>query len=151
MHLTVLTKSERETRLLAKILARSVLWQPYKKMGATVISLEGPLGSGKTTFIQGFSKGLGLKRTPQSPTFLLMKRYFLKKKKKQFWHIDCFRLKRPAELLQLGFTDVIRDSGSIVVIEWGDKIKRILPNNTLRVLFSFAPIKNWRLILFCKK
>ena len=134
---SIISSSEVQTRSVAKVLAAACLERP-RDNGALVVALEGELGSGKTTFVQGFAKGLGIKGKILSPTFILLREaaiwhpFF-----KTLYHIDCYRLDNPAqELLHLGFKKIISDPHNIVVVEWADRIKKILPKNALWVTFS---------------
>src|SRR3989338_6714314 len=133
----ILTRNGEETKKLGKILAREVLKEKKTKR-ATVISLEGELGSGKTTFTQGFAKGLGIKENPRSPTFVIMRIYSVRRKAygvRQFIHIDAYRLKSKGFKV-LNWRDFIRDPKNIILVEWGDKIKNILPKNAMRIIFK---------------
>ena len=90
---------------------------------ALIFALTGELGSGKTTFVQGFLRGLGVRKKITSPTFVITKSYKLKAKSYQtVYHIDCYRIKRPSELLKLGIKEILNDSRNIVLIEWAEKI-----------------------------
>lgn len=109
--------------------------KPEKNAG--IIALEGHLGSGKTTFIQGLAEGLGVEENVLSPTFLILKQFFLKSGKyKNLYHIDAYRLKNPKEILELGFYDSVQNPENIIVIEWADKIKSILPKNIVWIRFE---------------
>jgi tRNA threonylcarbamoyladenosine biosynthesis protein TsaE len=111
---------------------------------AFVIALEGELGAGKTTFLQGFAKGLGIKEKILSPTFVIMRKFRIMNHElriKNFFHIDCYRLNNPKELLALGFKEIILDPENIVAIEWADKIKKILPRNVVRIKFKLIEEK----------
>lgn len=144
MILQTLTKSSGQTKTLAKIFAQE-LEKPKSKKAALVISLQGPLGSGKTIFIQGFARALGVRRKILSPSFLIMRPYSLPRGK-TLWHLDCYRLKTAKELKALGWKEILEDPKNILVIEWGDKIKKILPAHTIYINFSYGPVKDWRLI-----
>lgn len=134
--LEITTKSAEETKVIATKLAEEVKKQPQLKH-AFIIALEGDLGSGKTTFIQGFAKGLKIKENVLSPTFLILKQFSIALKNyRNFYHIDAYRLKNPEELLELGFKEIIKNPENIVVIEWADKIKRILPKSVLWIKFE---------------
>lgn len=130
------TKSPSETKKLAEALAKGILEQETKSKKAIVIGLTGQLGSGKTTFLQGFAKGLGVKEKILSPTFILMKKFQIPKSK-TFYHIDCYRLEKPEEILALGFKEIISNPGNIVAIEWTERIRKILPKNTFWLKFEF--------------
>lgn len=135
-----ITSSSAQTKKLGKKLAEEILKQkPEKK--AFVIGLAGELGSGKTTFLQGFAKGLGIKEKILSPTFVIIKRF------NKFYHIDCYRIKKPKELLDLGFKEIISNPKNIIAVEWADKIKKILPQNTLWLNFEFINEKKRKITI----
>lgn len=140
-----LTKNEKETTKLAKILANEILKHkkvyPERSRGALVIGLEGNLGAGKTTFIQAFAKGTGIKRRLTSPTFVLMKKY------NNLYHLDCYRIKNSQDVLAMDFKEIISNPKNIVLIEWAEKIKRILPKNKIWIKFKILG-KTQRIITF---
>ena len=141
-----ITYSFSQTRNLAKRLARKILKISLRKK-AIIIALEGELGSGKTTFLQGFAKGLGIKDKILSPTFVILKNFQISSSKFQcFYHIDCYRIKKPEELLALGFKEIISNPQNIVTIEWADKIKKILPKDVIFLGLEFKD-KNKRRIM----
>lgn len=114
---------------------------------ARVFALVGELGSGKTTFVQAFLRALGIKQRITSPTFLIIRNYKLKTKNhKLVYHIDCYRLKNPKELLQLGLNEILSEKGMIVLIEWADKIKTLLPPETKWIYFEHGSKDNERII-----
>ncbi len=129
-----LTNSSIQTQKLAKVLAKEILKSPKRKK-AVVLALVGNLGSGKTTFIQGFAKGLGIKEKINSPTFVIMKRFV------NFYHFDCYRTGSSKEILDLGFKKIIADPKNIVAVEWADQIKKIMPKDCLRLKFKFIDQK----------
>lgn len=134
-----LTNNPAQTQKLGERLAREI---SRKKTGkkAFIVGLEGDLGSGKTTFLQGFAKGLGIKEKILSPTFVILKKFKITKTKstfQNFFHIDCYRIQKPKEILDLGFKEIISDSKNIVVIEWADKIKEILSQKITLIKFKF--------------
>ena len=132
MEFKVFTQNPSETRKIGEILAREIS-NPPKKI---VICLEGNLGGGKTTFIKGFAKGLGIREKILSPTFVIMRKFKLCNKKLNFfYHFDCYRIQNSAEILKLGFKKIISDPKNIVVIEWANKIKNILPKNRITLNF----------------
>ena len=114
-----LTTSAGQTQKIGQSLAKKILKAPFSKQ-AKILGLVGDLGSGKTTFLQGLAKGLGIKEKILSPTFIIIRRI------KNFYHIDCYRIKKPEEILGLGFKKIISDPQNIVAVEWADKIKKIL-------------------------
>lgn len=133
---------------------------------AVVLALQGELGAGKTTFVQGLAQELGIKERITSPTFVVMKKFsifnasaslstlsqskgFQFSNKRYLYHIDCYRLQGPEDLLVLGFQEIIADPRNIVAIEWADKIKPILPKQTFWLFFQhkLKNAKNTRLLL----
>ena len=126
-----ITTSVRETHQLAKKFANSL------KSGQ-IITLTGDLGGGKTTFIQGLAKALGVKKRITSPTFVLMKVYPAKNNNiNKICHIDAYRMKSPSDLLAIGAEEYIKDKNCLTLIEWGEKVKSILPKHkkiTLKVI-----------------
>jgi len=124
-----ITKSHTETQKLGEKLAQEILKKKNKK--AIIIGLRGDLGGGKTTFLQGFARGLGIKENILSPTYVILKRYG------NFYHIDCYRLKNAKDILELGFEEIISNPKNIIAIEWAEIIKNILPKNTLWIDFEF--------------
>lgn len=112
--------SAKDTEKIAQKLA--------KNLPDRIFALVGDLGSGKTTFTQAFLRALGVKEKITSPTFLIIKNYELRiSNYKRVYHIDCYRLNNEKELLNLGFTKILADPKNIVLIEWADKVKDLLP------------------------
>lgn len=141
------TKNSIETQNLGKIFAKEVLLYPIKN-SAVVLELKGNLGGGKTTFLQGFSKGLGIKEKILSPTFVIMKRFELHNKQyKNFYHIDFYRLNKIKGEPVLSWKDIIRDPKNIIAIEWPERVKKILPQKTIKIYFKFIN-ENSREIIF---
>ena len=106
---------------------------------ARVLALVGNLGAGKTNFVQGFAKGLGVKETINSPTFVILRKYPLAKSCgsfKTFYHIDCYRLGSVAELSQLRIENILKDPANIIAIEWPEIVKQILPKGFLAIDFK---------------
>lgn len=131
------TKTAGQTKKLAAKLAKEILKSGPRRKHAHVIALAGDLGTGKTTFTQGFAKALGIKRRMVSPTFLIFRNYDLKGGDSHaFFHMDAYRIDDPKELRPLGFKEALRDPGHIFLIEWADKIKNVLPKDTIWVELS---------------
>ena len=145
----VVTDSAAKTRKLGGIFAREALKtiRGNAMPHALIISLEGNLGSGKTTFAQGFARGLGIAGKVLSPTFVLLKRYGLRGHR-AFFHIDCYRLARSRDLGALGFGDIVKDPRAIVLIEWGDRARRLLPKHRFTVKFSHSGGNRRRISIF---
>ena len=110
-----------------------------------VIALIGNLGSGKTTFTQGFAKGFGINEHVGSPTFKLVSEYDGKKGK--LIHVDAYRLQGIEDFLNIGGEDILGDPRAIILIEWGDKLESILPPDAIRISFKrVLDLENERLI-----
>ena len=132
--ISIETKSAAETQRAAKLLAEEL--RPLPK-GAAVVALVGELGAGKTTFVQGFAQALGVKERVLSPTFVLMKIYPLTRRRfRHLVHIDCYRLGSPADLLRLGFGELLKDRDLLILIEWADRIEKVLPAHAVRCHFT---------------
>ncbi|NCP16914.1 tRNA (adenosine(37)-N6)-threonylcarbamoyltransferase complex ATPase subunit type 1 TsaE [Candidatus Kuenenbacteria bacterium CG_4_9_14_3_um_filter_39_14] len=129
----IITNSARQTIALGKKYAAEL------KLGA-VLGLIGELGAGKTQFVKGLAKGLGIKNNISSPTFVLLKKY------NQLIHIDCYRLSNSEELLDLGWQELVTDKNNIIVVEWADKIRKIMPQDTRWIKFSIGKKDNQRKI-----
>lgn len=127
------TNNSEETQKIAADLAKNLLPQNF----AQVLCLRGDLGSGKTTFLQGFGKALGVKEKIQSPTFIIMSRFPLKNFPfNNFFHFDCYRLENPEEIIKLEFNEIIADPKNIVAIEWPQMIEKFLPQKRIEITFE---------------
>jgi len=116
-HMKYIAKNEKETISFAKTMAKDFV-------GGEVIGLIGDLGAGKTTFAKGLALGLGVKVNVNSPTFVLMKVYPVKKGKiKNLVHIDAYRIDCWEDLEVIGADEYFYNPESVVVIEWADRIK----------------------------
>lgn len=120
--LEIVTRSPEETRKAAGGLAELLF-------PGDVVSLTGDLGAGKTAFVQGAARSLGVSEAVTSPTFVLVREY---RGDVPVYHVDVYRLNRLQEVLDLGFEDLL-DPGGVVFIEWGDAIDPLLPPSHLRV------------------
>ena len=137
------TKNAAETVKIARVLAEKIERETIPRNRAIVLALSGNLGSGKTTFVQGFAKALGTKQIPKSPTFILMQAFSLpttnnKQQTTTLIHIDCYRLNNHREILRLGLKEILADPHNIVVIEWAEKIKKLLPKDAVWIKFEHA-------------
>lgn len=101
-----------------------------------VVTLSGSLGSGKTTFVKGLARGLGLRRKIKSPTFVIFYAYHIPKSRRYFYHFDLYRLSSLLELDDLGFTEIVKNKNNVIVVEWPEKCKKYLPANTRRINFT---------------
>ena len=104
-------------------------------MAGSVVSLEGPLGAGKTLFAGGIVRGLGCEGEASSPSFALMHEY--SGGRLPVFHFDFYRMDNAAELLMAGFDDCV--PAGVTIAEWGDKFPEVLPPGTLRLRFDLLP------------
>lgn len=114
-----------------------------------IIGLEGELGTGKTTLIKGIAKGLGIKKNITSPTFVLMKLYNLKHQAsgiRQLCHVDAYRVEGAEELIDIGVMEYIDDLKTIVIIEWAEKVKTILPNDAIWIKMKHGENESERIV-----
>jgi tRNA threonylcarbamoyladenosine biosynthesis protein TsaE len=136
------TDSPSNTRALGRILGEEVRQYFNPSKTALVFALTGDLGSGKTVFSKGFAKGLGVKHTITSPTFVLAKRYYLTRSPfKNFWHVDCYRFEKPSELKDIDFKKIMSESTNVLVIEWADRIPKALPKKIVKIRFEHISLK----------
>lgn len=143
-----ITKSFKQTQKIGEEFAKEILKLSNNKK-AILLGLNGNLGGGKTTFLQGFAKGLGIKEKVLSPTFVILKRFIIPKINKNFYHIDCYRLQNHKDILDLDFKRIISDNNNIIALEWPEKVKRALPKEIFKIGFKFID-KNKREIKFIK-
>ncbi len=125
-HKKYLSESPKDTINFASRFAKAL------KAG-DMLALTGNLGSGKTTFVKGIAKGLGVKnyKYVNSPTFVLIKEY---KGKLPLYHFDLYRLDIIKDIEDLGSDEYFFGKG-ISVVEWADKCKALLPKNSIKIEF----------------
>lgn len=132
---------------------------------AAVFALQGELGAGKTTFTQGFLKGLGSKKRVTSPTFVLMRRHRIggagarragiarstsRAAFKNVFHIDAYRLKRPEHLAALDLAVILNEPDNIILIEWPEQAKKFLPKHTVWIKFKYGKKENERSVVITR-
>lgn len=120
-----ISTSPKETEQLATKLAS------FLKKG-DLLTLEGDLGAGKTSFSKGLAKGLGIKETVNSPTFTIIKEY---KGKLPFYHMDAYRLEDGSE--DLGLEEYFEGDG-VTVVEWASMIEDQLPHQRLDITIQYT-------------
>ena len=118
-----ITKSPRDTIQLAENIVKSIT-------SPICIALFGELGAGKTVFVKGLAKGLGIDDVIKSPTFVLMRSYL---GRMALHHIDLYRIKKEEEFLP--FEETLMNDG-ITAIEWADRAEDFLPDNRVDVYFK---------------
>ncbi len=132
-----LSKSEKDTAHLAQTFVKGL------ETGQSV-ALIGELGAGKTAFVKGVAQALGIKQTVNSPTFVLMRVYSVKKHPviKHLVHVDAYRIQKAASLTAIGLNDYIKDPASLVLIEWADRVMSILPSKATVIRFKHLTPEN---------
>jgi tRNA threonylcarbamoyladenosine biosynthesis protein TsaE len=128
--LVATTTGPEDTRALAAAIAR--LCRP-----GDVLLLAGDLGSGKTTFTQGFARALGITEPITSPTFALVREYRIGDRSSAsprglttLLHADVYRLEQLGEIADLGLGELVEDGG-VALVEWGDRAEPVLGDGSL--------------------
>jgi tRNA threonylcarbamoyladenosine biosynthesis protein TsaE len=138
-----ITNTSGETRELGRDFAKTL------KKG-DVIRLYGDLGSGKTTFVQGLAKGLGINSRIISPTFVIVRNYRIKNNESNimdFYHIDLYRMESGKDIEALGIGEIMNNENNIVAIEWAEKLKNYRDQKGIIVEFCYEK-KDARRIVF---
>jgi tRNA threonylcarbamoyladenosine biosynthesis protein TsaE len=121
----LLSRSPEETRRIGEALGR--------QLGAgAVVATMGELGAGKTCFLQGLVKGLGVTEEATSPTFVLVNHY---RGRLPVYHVDAYRTESLTELLDVGLEEMVWGDG-VTLVEWADKLLPLLPPHTITVRIS---------------
>ncbi len=131
----IISKSPEETRFLASALAAEL-------EGGAVLALHGELGSGKTCFVQGLARALGVRQSVASPTYTIVNEYH---GRVPLVHMDLYRISDPQELLNIDFEDYL-DAQGITVIEWAERSGQWLPDHAMHIYFETGTELNTRTI-----
>jgi len=119
------SNSPKETENIARSFAKEL-------KGGEVICLNGDLGVGKTAFVQGLVKALGVTEPISSPTFTIVNCY---EGNMPIYHFDVYRIEDCDEMYEIGFEEYVYSNG-ITLIEWSEKIEEILPKNRIEIVIS---------------
>ena len=133
----MIIKSEAELIKLGKKIGKEIL----EKNECTVIfELVGDVGAGKTTLTRGIAEGLGIKATVTSPSFMISKRYLIPASSNfsggEFLHYDFYRLDEPG-LMSAELEEAIRGENAVIIIEWGESVREILPEKTRTIKINY--------------
>lgn len=139
-----ITASPQETARIGQELGYWV-----REKGIRAVCLYGELGSGKTTFVQGFAKALCVTVRLLSPTFIIVRRYQRHDNSGFLYHLDLYRMESAKDLSGLGLQEILADPDSIVLIEWAEKLGSLLPKKRIDVRFIVAE-DGKHSILICK-
>lgn len=112
----------------------------------TVFAFYGPMGVGKTTFINELSKALGVTEVTNSPSFSIINEYRSETTAELIYHFDCYRLENLGEAEDIGTEDYF-DSGALCLIEWPERIEEILPEDTVKVEIKENDDKSREMVL----
>ena len=123
MELLLRTATADDTRAVGAAIA------PLLRIGDVVV-LTGELGAGKTTLVRGIASGLGATEHVASPTFTLVREYVTGRV--PVAHVDVFRLDRVQDVVDLAL-DELEGGACVLIVEWGDAIEELLPDDRLRV------------------
>lgn len=134
-HIEILSTSSEQTMSLGSKIAKII-------PDGTTILLCGDLGAGKTTFVRGLARELGIKEVVQSPTFNIMKVYF--KADRPLIHIDAYRLAEND--VDIGLDEYIGFENGITVIEWPEFIEKLIPEQHIKISI-FNKSLNERIII----
>jgi tRNA threonylcarbamoyladenosine biosynthesis protein TsaE len=149
------TTNSKQTQKMGEMLAAEL-------RGGQIFCLSGDLGSGKTTFTQGMLKGLKVKGHYTSPTFVVLKHYKVKSQKSKvksssknskvnnIFHIDCYRVNNK-DILNLGWREIIADPQNIVIIEWAERIRKIIPPKALWIKFIWKDENKREIVISSKR
>ena len=128
-----LAELEEETERFVETLAP-------KDASAILVTLSGELGAGKTAFVKAVANVLDVEEVVTSPTFVLEKIYSLSNKQfKRLVHLDAYRLEKGSDLTPLGFNELMRDSGNLILLEWPEKVSDALPNPAIKISLVANP------------
>lgn len=152
MQTEFITEKKEETKKLGKLLAQEL-------HGGEVICLFGELGAGKTTFTQGLLEGLEAEKPYTSPTFVVMKEYIRKRtirqladkfpisnKIRNIYHFDAYRVEAE-DIMSLGWEEITENPSNICIVEWADKLEKIIPERAIWIGFEWLDEKRRKIIL----
>ena len=122
-NLKLTSLSPAETKAIARQIAALL-------KGGEILFFEGPIGAGKTVMVKEIVKTFGVKKTPVSASFSLLKKY--KGKKFNLYHADLFRLEE-GEMFNLGFEEMLEDQNAVLLVEWPGPAKNFFPNLRLEI------------------
>lgn len=134
--MTIYTKSEAETERAGEDFGRAV-------PDGSVVALYGDLGAGKTAFVRGMVRGMGISARVNSPTFTIVNEYL---GERELYHFDMYRLGSSDELFDIGWEDYLC-RGGVCAVEWSERISAALPEEAITVTIErHSEDENWRRI-----
>ncbi len=130
------------TKNAAETLALGVRLGEALRSGGRVVALFGPMGMGKTVFVSGVARGMGLSDAVSSPTFSIVNVYGAND---ELCHFDMYRVDTWEDLASTGFFEYM-DAGSVLCVEWSENIENALPEDAIRVTLAPGAQENERII-----
>lgn len=130
------TNSDKETEAVGEQFGRTVA-------DGTVVAMYGDLGAGKTAFVRGMARGMGIHERVSSPTFTIVNEYL---GDRTLIHFDMYRLGSADELFDIGWEDYL-ERGGVCAVEWSELVADALPSDTVYVTITRCPDQDsWRTI-----
>ena len=123
------SRSAEETFAMGEFMAKKL--KPWM-----VLCLNGDLGVGKTVFVKGIARGLGIKEPVVSPTFTILQEY--KDGQIPLYHFDVYRIEDEEEMFEIGFDDYLYGDG-VCLIEWAENVKGLLPKDAVSITIEKDP------------
>ncbi len=133
----IVTENARQTASLGQKLAREIIkrQEEGRQEQAAIVCLYGELGSGKTTFTQGFARTFGLTKRFLSPTFIIVRRYNISKIYQSLIHVDLYRVDTTTDIKGVGLMEMLSDPSAIIMIEWADRLRSLIPKRRIDIHF----------------
>lgn len=129
----IITESAEDTQGVGESVGHTLITQ---EGSPRVLCMWGELGSGKTTFVQGLARGMGITARLLSPTFIIVRRYDIPQQNGMLYHLDLYRMKSEREVEGVGFSDMLADPSGRIVIEWPERLGALLPVRRLDLKFA---------------
>ncbi|MDO5063056.1 MAG: tRNA (adenosine(37)-N6)-threonylcarbamoyltransferase complex ATPase subunit type 1 TsaE [Peptostreptococcaceae bacterium] len=133
----IITNSELETIELGRKIGQLLT-------NGDLICLDGDLGAGKTHFTKGLAQGMGIREEITSPTFTIVQEY---DGERDLYHFDVYRLFDEEELYLIGFEDYLKRKG-VIIVEWSEKVRGILPKDRLEIRIEYLDGPDNRKLVF---
>lgn len=150
-HMATITENALATQKLGQKIGADLKKKLSQGKPGTTLALYGELGAGKTTFLQGLAKGLGIKDRIISPTFVFMRQYPIPGTKAIFYHVDLYRVEKATDAQSLGLEEILADPEAVVALEWAEKIRPILPPKRLDIHFKYLKSQERKVEIAVKK
>lgn len=135
-----ITQSATETQNLGEAFGYAIVTDTLRGITrgdqAAVICLWGELGSGKTTFVQGMARGLGIASRLLSPTFVIVRHYQIPSDMSAVYHLDLYRISGAESAYAVGFADMIHEPRAVVIVEWPERLETALPQKRIDIHFG---------------